>query len=302
MPYQVGEFPLLEGQEELLDFLRREFAAIEQSQVETQELELRVRNVEPSRPRAGMKVYADGTNWNPGDGAGSYTFDGTNWVKDIVADDLGALALLDIVDYDDVQDVTADRLLGRTGSDGIIEELVLGTNLSFSGNTLNAEGGSKIIKNWGVTEAFFPYTNFPQLDTRGSFFGYPILDYDDTVAEYSLYLGVMPDNYAGEDCEVEIFFAMTSATSGAVVWSVDFSSLSQGSIASNSFGAKTTDSITVSGTAGDVFSLTLTIDSADLDSLVAGDLFALSITREAADVGDTATDDAELIFVEMRIV
>ena len=38
-------------------------------------------NAEPVRPRTGMIVLADGTNWDPGDGAGFYGYRGAAWVK-----------------------------------------------------------------------------------------------------------------------------------------------------------------------------------------------------------------------------
>lgn len=38
-------------------------------------------SVAPIRPRDGMLVKADGTNWNPGGGAGLYAYVGTTWVK-----------------------------------------------------------------------------------------------------------------------------------------------------------------------------------------------------------------------------
>lgn len=38
-------------------------------------------NVAPDRPRTGMIVLADGTNWNPGSGAGFYGYYGGAWVK-----------------------------------------------------------------------------------------------------------------------------------------------------------------------------------------------------------------------------
>jgi hypothetical protein len=37
--------------------------------------------VAPARPRAGMVANADGTNWNPGAGAGLYQYLGGTWVK-----------------------------------------------------------------------------------------------------------------------------------------------------------------------------------------------------------------------------
>jgi len=42
---------------------------------------LQILNVAPERPRDGMVVAADGTNWNPGSGAGFYGRIGGAWVK-----------------------------------------------------------------------------------------------------------------------------------------------------------------------------------------------------------------------------
>jgi trimeric autotransporter adhesin len=44
------------------------------------------------------------------------------------------------VTYAKIQNVTANRLLGRVSTDGSIQEITLGTNLSFDGTTLNAAG------------------------------------------------------------------------------------------------------------------------------------------------------------------
>ena len=38
-------------------------------------------HVEPPRPRTGDIRYADGTDWNPGQGEGLYYYDGTRWVS-----------------------------------------------------------------------------------------------------------------------------------------------------------------------------------------------------------------------------
>lgn len=37
-------------------------------------IKLKVLNVEPRKPRKGLIVYADGTNWNPGSGEGIYVY------------------------------------------------------------------------------------------------------------------------------------------------------------------------------------------------------------------------------------
>lgn len=38
-------------------------------------------HVEPTKPREGMVVTADGSDWNPGSGAGIYQYRGGSWVK-----------------------------------------------------------------------------------------------------------------------------------------------------------------------------------------------------------------------------
>lgn len=37
--------------------------------------------VAPDRPRVGDMRYADGTEWNPGSGAGIYYYNGSAWVQ-----------------------------------------------------------------------------------------------------------------------------------------------------------------------------------------------------------------------------
>ena len=38
-------------------------------------------HAEPAKPRTGMTVLADGTDWDPGSGAGFYGYYGSAWVK-----------------------------------------------------------------------------------------------------------------------------------------------------------------------------------------------------------------------------
>lgn len=44
-------------------------------------LRLEIRRAAPERPRNGMLVYADGTEWNPGSGEGFYGYESGSWVK-----------------------------------------------------------------------------------------------------------------------------------------------------------------------------------------------------------------------------
>lgn len=67
--------------EDLRKWIEEEFKALAREMVETIALELRPVHRAPSRPRAGMIVSADGTDWNPGSGAGAYEYIGGAWVK-----------------------------------------------------------------------------------------------------------------------------------------------------------------------------------------------------------------------------
>lgn len=58
-----------------------ELQKLSRTLVETTALELRPVTRAPDRPREGMIVFADGTLWNPGAGAGSYEYRGGTWVK-----------------------------------------------------------------------------------------------------------------------------------------------------------------------------------------------------------------------------
>ncbi len=46
----------------------------------TDTVQLRPQAVAPAKPRAGLLVEADGTNWNPGSGAGLYIYRAGAWV------------------------------------------------------------------------------------------------------------------------------------------------------------------------------------------------------------------------------
>jgi hypothetical protein len=79
--YRPGEVP--NDPAKLPDFLRRELASVQRSGNRADPFaELDVLHAAPDKVRAGMVVYADGTNWNPGSGEGIYRRDKANaaWV------------------------------------------------------------------------------------------------------------------------------------------------------------------------------------------------------------------------------
>jgi hypothetical protein len=71
--------PPEETDPELARYLMDELRRIAENFQAVSELQLDELNVEPVRPRDGMIKLADGTNWNPGSGAGFYGRRGGAW-------------------------------------------------------------------------------------------------------------------------------------------------------------------------------------------------------------------------------
>jgi len=61
-------------------YLSREFRRISDAFVVVDNVKLRELHNEPDKPRDGMVVLADGTNWDPGSGAGFYGRSAGAWV------------------------------------------------------------------------------------------------------------------------------------------------------------------------------------------------------------------------------
>jgi hypothetical protein len=76
MAYVPGPVPA-----DAFPWLVRELQAISQAdRASTPAVYLQALAVAPDKPRDGMVVYANGTNWNPGSGAGVYVRKGAVWV------------------------------------------------------------------------------------------------------------------------------------------------------------------------------------------------------------------------------
>ena len=142
-------------------------------------------------------------------------------------------------------------------------------------------------------------SDYATLDTRNL---HPVLDFDDTTNESTVFSAVMPRHYAGGGITVYLHYAMTTATSGDIDWDAAFERIgdAQQDIDSDGFAAvNSVDNTTVPGTSGhvDIVNVTFT-DGADMDSIAVGEGFRMKITRDAA--SDTAAGDAELRFVEIK--
>ena len=65
----------------VVDWVQGELEGVEASFFDLDQLRLVEINVAPAKPRTGETRLADGTNWNPGSGAGVYTYYGAAWHK-----------------------------------------------------------------------------------------------------------------------------------------------------------------------------------------------------------------------------
>ena len=144
-----------------------------------------------------------------------------------------------------------------------------------------------------------PEVSFATLDTRNNI---AVLDFSDTLNEYAIFLGCMPDSAAlGSGIIVRILWTATSATSGNCRWGVRFEKMNSDTDYSDNFDYNTEVNSAADATNGTPSITTLTCTN--IDSLAAGNFFRIQIYRDAEDTGnDTMTGDAELIAVELRSV
>lgn len=152
----------------------------------------------------------------------------------------------------------------------------------------------------------FPFDNEPPSANYATFNlrnGHPVLDFDATTQEISIFTAVMPRNYGGGGVTVYVHSVMASASSGTLGWEVAFERMSDGGttdIDSDSFAASQTISTsTVTGTVGGVLVQNVSItNGANMDGIVAGDSFRIRIRRDVA--SDNATGDAEFLCCEIK--
>ena len=68
------------GDENVPEYIQRELQRISEAFEGVRAVELDELHVEPTKPRNGLIALADGTDWNPGSGAGFYGYSAGAWV------------------------------------------------------------------------------------------------------------------------------------------------------------------------------------------------------------------------------
>jgi len=145
-----------------------------------------------------------------------------------------------------------------------------------------------------------PTSNFATLDVRNQ---HPVLDFDDTTDESAIFGGILPRNYDGGGITIYLHYAMSSATSGNIVWHATFERIGDEvqDIDSDDFAEANTDTDAVPSVSGKVGVASITFtDGADMDSIAAGEAFRLKATRDADNASDTTAGDAELLRIEIK--
>ena len=151
--------------------------------------------------------------------------------------------------------------------------------------------------------ASFPASNYATPDLRNN---HPVLDFDGSTDEEAYFELVMPAHYGGGGIAIDLYVALTSATSGTSRWQTDIERINSAGpdLDSDSFvGSFQSAGGAANGTSGIPTIITIShTNGAQMDSLAAGEPFRLKVRRDAD--GTSGTDDiatdAELVRVVIR--
>ncbi len=124
---------------------------------------------------------------------------------------------------------------------------------------------------------------------------------DDTVVEYATWQGVLDDDYDSSTLVVDVFYSMSSATSGDVVATGVIMALTPGDsqdVNARSYDVINSTTDTVPGTAGFLAKLSITMTNDD--SIAAGDYFRIALGRDGGNGSDNASGDMEIIGLILR--
>lgn len=143
-----------------------------------------------------------------------------------------------------------------------------------------------------------PVSNPASWDKRNEVW---VADFDAGTDEALIFGVQIPDTWDGGNIVADVYFYMTSATSGDVIWQGAWERGNTDIDADSFAAAQSSAATTVNGTAGIMIKAPITFTAAQIDGLVAGEPARFKLNRDANAAGDTATGDAELVKVVFRI-
>ncbi len=132
----------------------------------------------------------------------------------------------------------------------------------------------------------------------------PVLDFDDTTAEYSDFYLTMPRNYTGGGLTLTFIWS-AAATSNTAVLRAAFRRIADDvedlDTTAHTYDFNTTGALTPASAVGEVAYDTLTFtNGADMDSAAVGEYFILRVGRAPADGNDTLVGDLSLHAIEVK--
>jgi hypothetical protein len=142
-----------------------------------------------------------------------------------------------------------------------------------------------------------PSSGFATLDTRNSI---AVLEFDASSNESAVFMGSVPSNAVlVSGLATKLWWMADTATSGSVVWSVQFEAQGTDND-SDSFDIANSGTSTTNGTSGIETETEITCTT--IDNLSNNNRYRLKINRVANSASDTMTGDAQLIAVEVRSI
>lgn len=132
----------------------------------------------------------------------------------------------------------------------------------------------------------------------------PVLDFDDTTAEYADFYCALPRNYASGGLTITFAWSAAAATNTAVLRAA-FRRVADDTVdldtTAFTYDYNTTGALTPPSAVGEVAYDTLTFtDGADMDSVAVGEYFILRVGRAPADGNDTLVGDVSIHAIEIR--
>jgi hypothetical protein len=132
--------------------------------------------------------------------------------------------------------------------------------------------------------------------------GHPVVAFDSTTDEETVFTSVLPQHYAGGGITVHVHWT-SNTTSGTARWQTSFESLASQDIDSDGFATANSGGTACNGTSGVQTTTSIAhANGGEIDALAVGDPYRLKIRRDAD--GTTGTDDmaadAQILAVELR--